>query len=79
MVVQYDGQLINSLLDFFSNKSLSQALMANSCNPNYSGSRDQKDHSSTSTQANNPRDTISKKLNTKKQGWQSGSSGRAAA
>jgi hypothetical protein len=35
--------------------------VAHTCNPGYSGDRDQEDHSSKPAQANSPRDPISKK------------------
>jgi hypothetical protein len=36
------------------------ALVAHTCNPSYSGGRNQEDHSSKPAQANNSRDPISK-------------------
>jgi hypothetical protein len=47
------------------------ALVAHTCNPGYSGGRDQEDRSSNPV----PGNTILKKTQHKK-GWQSGSSGR---
>jgi hypothetical protein len=41
-------------------------LVAYSCNPSYSGSRDQEDHGSRPDRANSPRNTISKKPSHKK-------------
>jgi hypothetical protein len=41
-------------------------LWTHTCNPSYSGGRDQEDHSSKPTWANSSRDPISKKPNTKK-------------
>jgi hypothetical protein len=43
----------------------SQVLVAHTCNPRYSGGRDQEDCSSKPTQANSSRDPILKKANTK--------------
>jgi hypothetical protein len=63
-------QLINSIIENFENANLmvriqfDQALVAHTCNPNYSGSRDQKDCSSKPTWANNW--PISKILNMKR-------------
>jgi hypothetical protein len=45
---------------------LSWALVTHTCNPSYSGGRDQKDHGSKAGQANSSRDPILKKLITKK-------------
>jgi hypothetical protein len=45
---------------------LSQAPVAHTCNPRYSGGRDQEDHGSKPAQANSLRDPISKILNTNK-------------
>jgi hypothetical protein len=44
------------------------ALVAHACNPSYSGSRDQEDHSSKPAQANSPRDPILKKPSQKRAG-----------
>jgi hypothetical protein len=52
--------------------------VAQVCSPSYSGSRDQEDLSSKPAQANSPKDPILKIPSTK-QGWWSGSSGRAPA
>jgi hypothetical protein len=57
---------------------ISQAPVAHTCRPSYSGDRDQEDHSSKPAQTNCSQDPISKIPNTKK-GWQSGSSGRVPA
>jgi hypothetical protein len=46
----------------------SQALVAYTCNPSYSGGRDQEDHGSKPAWANCSRDPISKKHFTKKGG-----------
>jgi hypothetical protein len=43
-----------------------QALVAHTCNPSYSGGRDQEDHSLKPTQGNHLRDPISKIPNTKR-------------
>jgi hypothetical protein len=43
-------------------------LVAHTCNPSYSGGRDQEDHSLTQAQANSSRDPISKIPNTKRAG-----------
>jgi hypothetical protein len=59
-------------------KGASQALVAHTCNPSYSGGRDQKGHSSKPTPANSPQDPILKKTFTKK-GWWSGSRCRPLA
>jgi hypothetical protein len=56
----------------------SQAPVAHTCNPSYSGGRDQEDHILKSAQANSVRDPILKTLNSKTD-WQSGSSGRELA
>jgi hypothetical protein len=48
-----------------------QALEAYTCNPSYSGGRDQEDSSSRTVQANTSQELILKLPNTK-QGWQSG-------
>jgi hypothetical protein len=50
----------------------SQALVAHTCNPSYSGGRDQEDCGLKSAQANGSQDPILKKPFTKK-GWWSGS------
>jgi hypothetical protein len=42
--------------------------VTHTCNPSYSGGRDQEDQGSKSTQANSSRDPISKKPITKKTG-----------
>jgi hypothetical protein len=55
-----------------------QVPVASACNPSYSGSRDQEDHSSKPAQANSSKDPISKIPNTKK-GWWSGLSGKYSA
>jgi hypothetical protein len=55
-----------------------QAPVAHTCNPNYSGGRDQKDHNLKPAQTNSSQDPISKIANTK-QGWWSGSSDRVPA
>jgi hypothetical protein len=44
----------------------SQAPVAHTCNPSYSGGRDQEDHSSSQPQANSSWDPISKNPTTKK-------------
>jgi hypothetical protein len=55
------------------NKTAScQALVAHTCNPSYSGGRDEEDHGSKPAWANSSRDHILKKPITKK-GWWSGS------
>jgi hypothetical protein len=54
----------------------SQMPLTHTCNPSYPGSRDQENHILKPAQANSLLDFISKIPNTK-QGWQSGSSGRA--
>jgi hypothetical protein len=59
-------------------KCKSQVLVAHTCNPGYSGGRDQENCGLKSTWANSLRDLSWKMLNTK-QGWYSGSSGRAPA
>jgi hypothetical protein len=51
-------------------------LVAHTCNPSYSGSRDQEDRGSESALANSLWDTISKKTSTKT-GWRSGSGCRS--
>jgi hypothetical protein len=53
----------------------SQAPVAHTCNPSYSGGRDQEDHSWKPVEANSSGDSLSKIPNTK-QGWRSGSSGK---
>jgi hypothetical protein len=50
----------------------SRVLLAHTCNPSYSGGRDQEAHGSLLAQANSSQDPILKKLITKK-GWWSGS------
>jgi hypothetical protein len=50
----------------------SQAPVAHSCNPSYSGGRDQEDRSLKPVQENSSQDPVSKKPTTKK-GWLSGS------
>jgi hypothetical protein len=45
-------------------------LEAHTCNPSYSGGRDQEDHGSKPTWANSSQDPVSKKHNTKERGWQ---------
>jgi hypothetical protein len=45
-----------------------QASVAHTCNPSYSGSRDQEDHGSKLARANSLRDPISKKSITKRAG-----------
>jgi hypothetical protein len=52
--------------------------VAHTCNPSFSGGRDQEDEGSKPTQENSFQDPISKIPNTK-QGWQSGLSGRVLA
>jgi hypothetical protein len=42
------------------NEKQSQALVAHTCNPSYSGGRDQEDPGSKSARENSPRDPISK-------------------
>jgi hypothetical protein len=54
-----------------------RVAMAHSFNPNYLGVRNQEDHDSRPAQAKSSPDPIWKICNTK-QGWQSGSSGRAS-
>jgi hypothetical protein len=49
-----------------SQKKKSLALVAHTCNPSYSGSRDQEDRSLKPAQANSVQDPIAKKLITKK-------------
>jgi hypothetical protein len=56
----------------------SLVLVAHTCNPSYSGGRDQEDYSSKPAQANNSWECISK-IPMRKMGWQNGSSGRAPA
>jgi hypothetical protein len=56
----------------FKSPILSQALVAHTFNPSYSGGRDQEDLGSRPVQANSSRDPISNKPITKK-GWWSGS------
>jgi hypothetical protein len=46
----------------------SQVLVADACNPSYSGGRDQEDHSSSQPPSNSSQDLISKKPITK-MGW----------
>jgi hypothetical protein len=46
--------------------SPSQVLVAHTCNPSYSGGRDQKDHGSKSSWANSSQNTISRKIHHKK-------------
>jgi hypothetical protein len=48
--------------------------VTHTCNPSYSGGRDQEDHSSKPAPANSVQDPISKKekKNTQKKGWWSG-------
>jgi hypothetical protein len=53
-------------------KCTSQVLVAHTCNPSYSGGRDQEDGSSKLTQTNSLRDPIMKKPFTQK-GWWTGS------
>jgi hypothetical protein len=48
-------------------------LAAHTCNPTYSGGRDQEDHSSKPARENSLRDPILKILNIQKKGWWSGS------
>jgi hypothetical protein len=52
----------------FIKPNLSQALIAQACNPSYSGDRDQEDHGSKPAQANSSRDPNSKIPNTQKKG-----------
>jgi hypothetical protein len=47
---------------------LSQASVAHTCNPCYSGGRDEEDHSWNPDGANSPWDPISKKPTTQKKG-----------
>jgi hypothetical protein len=55
-------------------------MVAHTCNPSYSGGRDQEDHGSRPDQANSSRNPILKKPNTqKKTSWWSGLSGKAPA
>jgi hypothetical protein len=51
---------------------ISWALVAHSCNPSYSGGRDQEDHSSKPSQANNSGNPILKS-SSQKYGWWDGS------
>jgi hypothetical protein len=48
------------------NKQIGQALVAHTCNPSYSGGRDQEDHCSKLAWANSLRDPILKKAHHKK-------------
>jgi hypothetical protein len=52
------------------------ALMAHTCNPSYSGSRDQEDRGSKSARANSSKDFILKNPS-QKEGWPNGSSGKS--
>jgi hypothetical protein len=52
--------------------SVSQAPVSHTCNPSYSGGRDQEDHSLRPARTNSSWDPISRKPITKKD-WQSGS------
>jgi hypothetical protein len=47
------------------NKNQSQALLAHTCNPSYSGGRDQENHSLKPEQESSSPDPISKKKNKK--------------
>jgi hypothetical protein len=56
----------------------SQALVAHTCNPSYSGGGDQEDHGSKPALVNSLQVPITKTTNTK-HGWQSSSSGTVSA
>jgi hypothetical protein len=68
----------NLLLRFRAKTRNCQAPVTHTCNPSYSGGRDQEDHSSKPAWANSAWDLVSKKPITIK-GSRSGSSGRAPA
>jgi hypothetical protein len=53
--------MLNTLSDW--------ALVAHTCNPSYSGGRDQEDHCAKSVQANSSQDSYLKKPVTKKSWW----------
>jgi hypothetical protein len=53
----------NKTIKIIKKSRVGLALMAHTCNPSYSGGRDQKDHGSKLAWANSSRDPISKTLN----------------
>jgi hypothetical protein len=53
--------------------NLSRAPVPHTCNPSYSGGRDQEDQGLKPAQANSSQDSISKKDPSQKKGWWSGS------
>jgi hypothetical protein len=50
----------------YKKRKISQVLVAHTCNPSYSGGRDQEDHGSKTAQADSSQDLISKKPSQKK-------------